>query len=124
MEVERGTSLNAGIRFNETTDKWQQNIGDGVWTDLGAPDLGAQELSKFVAFEDPPLVLNLTSQSDGVAYVPVDLTLDSNFTGIVSGVQGMLLRIQMDDSAADATSHVLIKKIEDGVDEPTGSICG
>jgi hypothetical protein len=81
-----------------------------------------QELSKFVAFEDPPEVVNITSQSDGGAYVPVDLTLDGDFTGVISGVQGMMLRIQMDDSGADANSYVLIKKIEDGVDEPAESM--
>jgi hypothetical protein len=122
LEVERGTSPNAGLRFNETTDTWQQNIGDGVWTELAAPDLGVQELCKFVSFEDPPLVVNISAQSDGGAYVPVDLTLDADFTSIVSGVQGMLLRVQMDDSAADANSYVLFKKIEDGVDEPAESM--
>jgi hypothetical protein len=50
LEVERGTSPNAGLRFNEATDTWQQNKGDGVWTDIGAPDLGVQELCNWCWF--------------------------------------------------------------------------
>ena len=122
FEVERGTSNNVNIRWNETSDTWEQTTDGVTWTQLGQPDLGQQELTKTVMFEDPPLVLNLSAQSDGGSYTAVDLTLDADFTSIVEGVQGMILRVQMDDSAADANSYVLIRQIENPSASPTESM--
>ena len=120
--VERGTSPNVSLRWNETTDTWEQTVDGTTFTPLGAPDLGTQELCKFVSFEDPPEVVNLTAHTTDSGYVQVDLTSDPDFTSIVSGLQGMLLRVQYDDSAPDASTNVLFRKIENPVASPTESM--
>lgn len=122
LAVERGSSANVGIRWNETTDKWEQTTDGTVWTALGAPDLGVQELSKMVTFENPPAVVDITGHTTDSGYVKVDLTLDANFTSIVSGVQGMILRVQYDDSAADASTAVLFRRLENPLFSPAESL--
>lgn len=122
LMVERGTSPNTGIRWNETTDIFEQTVDGTTWTPIGAPDLGQQELCKMVTFEDPVEVVNLTGHTTDSGYVKVDLTANINFTSIVSGVQGMMLRVQYDDSAPDASTTVLFRKIENPVASPTESM--
>jgi len=120
--VERGTSPNVGIRWNEATDTWEQTTDGTVWTPLGAPDLGQQEITKTTMFEDPPAVVSISGMSSDVNYVQVDLTSDPNFSGILSGLQGMLLRVQLDDSSPDANTQILIRKIENFQAAPTESM--
>jgi hypothetical protein len=120
--VERGTSPNVGIRWNETADQWEQTVDGTIWTVLGAPDLGVQELSKFVTLEDPPAVVDLTATSSTSGYVQVDLTSTSPFDTIPNGVQGMLLRIQLDDATPSASTIVKIRKIEDASASPAESM--
>lgn len=122
LAVERGTSPNVGIRWNETTDKWEQTEDGTVWNPLGAPDLGVQELSKMVTFENPPAVVTIAGHTTDSGYVKVDLTLDSNFTSIVSGVQGMILRVQYRDSAPDGTTDVKFRRLENPAASPSESL--
>lgn len=122
LDVERGTSANVRIRWNETTDKWQFTNDGTVYQDIGAIDIGTQELSKFVALEDPYTAVDLTASSTDGGYVQVDLTAISPFTTIADGVQGMLLRVQYDDSAPTGATTVLIRKIEDAAVSPTESM--
>lgn len=122
LDVERGTSPNVRIRWNETTDQWEFTNDGTVYAPVGAPDLGSQELSKFVTLENPYEAVALTGASSTAGYVKVDLTAVSPFTAIASGVQGMLLRIQFDDSAPDASTVCLIRKIENPAFSPTESM--
>jgi len=119
---ERGTSPDVDIRWNETTDTWEFTNDGVIYQPLGAPDVGVQELTKLVTFENPPAVVDVSLVSSDAGYVKVDLTLDSNFTSIVSGVQGMLLRVQFEDTAADATTQVLFRQIENPAFSPTESL--
>jgi hypothetical protein len=122
LTVERGTSANVGIRWNESADQWEQTVDGTTWTVLGAPDLGVQELSKFVSLEDPPAVVDLTATSSTSGYTQVDLTSTSPFSTIPNGVQGMLLRIQLDDATPSASTVVKIRKIEDFSTSPAESM--
>tara|TARA_R110000772_G_scaffold267971_3_gene393610 strand:- start:41062 stop:42933 length:1872 start_codon:yes stop_codon:yes gene_type:complete len=120
FKAERGTSADVDIRWNETTNIWEFTNDGTLYNPLGAPDLGVQELSKLVVFEDPPEVLTRTGVSSE-GYLDVDLTLDADFTSIVSGVSGMMLRVEFDDDVADGTTVCLFKQIENGIDEPLNS---
>lgn len=122
LAVERGTSPNVGIRWNETTDTWEQTTDGTVWTPLGAPNLGAQELTKTVMFEDPPAVVDITGHTTDSGYVAVDLTADGNFTGIVNGLQAMIIRVQYDDTTPSSSTNVLFRKIENPAASPAESL--
>ncbi len=117
----RGTSPTVDIRWNEDLDIWEFTNNGTDYAALGAPDLGVQELSKLVTFEDPPTVVDLAAQSSG-AYIAVDLTADPDFTSIVSGVQGMLIRVQFEDTAATSLTEVLFRQIENPLFSPTESL--
>ena len=119
FKVERGSSNDVDLRWNETTDKWQFTNDGTVYSDIGSIDLGVQELTKTVMFEDPPLVVNVTAQSSGGSYVQVDLTADSDFTSIVEGLQGIILRVIAKDSAPGSGVNVLFRKIENPLASPT-----
>ena len=124
FKVERGTSPDVDVRWNETTNVWEFTNDGIIYNPLGAPDVGVQELSKLVTFEDPPEVVtevavSSSSNPGNDDYIKVDLTLDSNFTSIVSGVQGMLLRVEFEDTAATSTTEVLFRQIENPLVSPT-----
>jgi hypothetical protein len=119
---ERGTSPNVEVRWNETTDKWEFTNDGTTYQALSGVDLGVQELCKFVALEDPPVVASGTGVGSTSGYTQVDLTSTSPFSTIPDGVQGMLLRIQFDDSAPTASTVILIRKIEDAGASPTESM--
>lgn len=111
LSVERGTSPNVDVRWNETTDTWEFTNDGTIYSPIGAPDLGLQELTKTVIFEIPPAVIDLSGHTTDSGWVEVDLTADPDFTSIVSGVQGMILRVQYQDDAPDATTEVLFRRM-------------
>ena len=76
MEVERGTAPNVAIRWNETTDRWEYTEDGANWKELGEVnlDLGVQELTKYVAKENPDLVLQELNRGSSVDYEDLDLS--------------------------------------------------
>lgn len=120
--VERGTSPPVGIRWNEDVKEWQQTNDGSIWTPLGAPDIGQQELSKFVSLENPPAVVDESGLSTSPDYVPVDLTGTAPFSAIPVGVQGMVLRVQVTDSAPDNDTNALFRKIGNPAHSPTEAL--
>jgi len=122
MSVGRGDSPKVDVRWNENTDTWEFTNDGTVYAQLGAPNLGQQELSKFVTFEDPPLVVNETALSTAMDFIKIDLTADPSFSGILSGVQGMLLRVQYTDTVPSLNTKVLFRKIENPLASPPDSL--
>ena len=119
FKVERGTSADVDLKWNETTNKWQFTNDGTIYQDIGSFDVGAQELSKTVMFEEPPLVVSVSNQSTSLDYVKVDLTLDANFTSIVEGLQAIILRVVPKDDAPGTGVGVLFRKIENPLASPT-----
>lgn len=98
LEVERGTSPNVALRWNEATDKWQYT-NDGVnWYDLGdiTVDLGAQELTKYVPVDNPEEVLTEIARSSSLDWEDLDL---SSFISAMQGCSAVVLRVFFWDSA-------------------------
>lgn len=120
--VERGTSPTVGIRWNEDVKEWQQTNDGSIWTPLGAPDIGQQELSKFVSLENPPAVVDESGLSTSADYIPVNLTGTAPFSSIPVGVQGMVLRVQVTDSAPDNDTNALFRKIGNPAHSPTEAL--
>jgi hypothetical protein len=104
VTVERGTSPDVNLRWNETTDKWQFTNDGTTWQDMGTGsggDLGAQGLTKYKALDDPTLILEqLTGSTDG-AYVQKNLgpSGDNYIPDAPQGVAGLVLRVAFWDSA-------------------------
>ncbi|MHA1952268.1 MAG: hypothetical protein ACW987_20720 [Candidatus Thorarchaeota archaeon] len=124
---ERGTSPNVEVRYNESTDKWEFTNDGTTYQALSGVDLGVQELSKLVTLENPPAVVDLsptssTSNPGNADYIKVDLTLTAPFSSIPNGVQGMLLRVQLDDATPSATTTVLIRQLENPSASPAESM--
>jgi hypothetical protein len=122
FKVERGSSNDVDVRWNETTDVWEFTNDGIVYNPLGAPDLGVQELSKFVTLENPPVAVEGTAVSSTGGYTKVDLTATSPFSSIPNGVQGMLLRVEFDDSAPTASEKILIRQLENPSASPANSM--
>ena len=73
--MERGTAPNVAIRWNETTDRWEYTEDGANWKEFGEVnlDLGVQELTKYVAKENPDLVLEELNRGSSVDYEDLDL---------------------------------------------------
>ena len=66
LEVERGSSTNVGLRFNETTDKWQVNASDvdtaNAWKDIGVLGAGIGTVNQIGT--NTASVLSLSTTTD------------------------------------------------------------
>jgi len=92
LRAKRGSSPTVDIRWNELIDKWQWTE-DGVnYRNFGdvTVDLGAQEISKYVAVEDPPMVLNDVGRGTSIDYEDIDL---SSFVEAPDGLSAVVLRV-------------------------------
>jgi hypothetical protein len=116
FKVERGSSPDVDIRWNETNDEWEftndgstyQSIGSG-----GGSDLGAQELTMYVAKDDPTLIEErLTISTDG-AYVQNNI--GPSGSGYISagdapqGVTAIVLRVAFWDTTPGSGVNVKFK---------------
>lgn len=114
LVVERGTSPDVKIRWNETNDAWEFTNDGTNYTEIGSggADLGSQELSKYVAIEDPALILEELSQSTGGGYTQVDLgpTGINAISDAPQGVQALVFRVAFWDSAPSSTVNAKFRK--------------
>ena len=63
IEIERGTSTNVSLRFNETTDKWQFTNDGTTYSDIGDSDTGNISFSGNVISSTGDIELTPTSGS-------------------------------------------------------------
>jgi hypothetical protein len=116
FKVERGSSPDVDIRWNETNDEWEftndgstyQSIGSG-----GGSDLGSQELTMYVAKDDPTLIEERLAISTDGGYVQNNIG-PSGFGYISSGdapqgVSAIVLRVAFWDSAPGSGINVKFK---------------
>lgn len=125
FKAERGSSPDVDIRWNESTDKWQFTNDGSTYVDIGdagALDLGAQELTKYVAKADPTqLIERLAISTDG-AYI--NTNLGPSGTNVITdaplGCQALVLRVQFWDSDSTPADTVNVKfKQYNGASSPT-----
>jgi len=125
FKAERGTSPDVDIRWNESTDKWEFTNDGTVYTeigDAGALDLGAQELTKYVAKADPTQVVErIAISTDGAC---VDVNLGPSGLNVITdaplGCQALVLRVQCWDTAPGLTINAKFKQYN-GASSPTKS---
>lgn len=118
FKVERGTSADVDLRWNETTDEWQFTNDGTTYTAIGSgggTSLGSQELSKYKALADPTLVLTQTAVSTDGAYVKVDLgpTGTNVIADAPQGVQALVLRVAFWDTTPGAGVNIKFQKYND-----------
>jgi len=110
LEVENGDDPNAALKFNRDTGHWEYTADGGAsWKELGDADfdLGAQELTKYVPQDDPPLVLETLGRGSSVDYEDLDL---SPHISALLGAAAAVLRVQFWDAAPGEGIKVLFKK--------------
>lgn len=114
LVVERGDDPNVGIRWDETANKWKFTNDGLSYEELFSPSsmLADQELTKYVAVDNPELVLNLANQSTSVAYAALDLT--SNIPADY-GATAVVLRVLFTDEAPDVDILTLFRRTDSGV---------
>lgn len=125
LKVERGSSADVDVRWNEATDKWQFTNDGSTYSDIGAPgafDAGAQQLTKYVAKNDPPQVAERLAISTDGAYVNVNLgpSGDNVITDAPQGCQALVLRVQCWDTTPGLTINAKFKQYN-GASSPTKS---
>jgi len=103
VKVERGSSNDVEVRWNESTDKWQFTNDGTTYSDMGTVsdlNLGAQALSKYKALEDPILILSESAVSSDGAYVQKNLgpSGSNDIADAAQGVAGLVLRVAFWDS--------------------------
>lgn len=117
FKVERGTSPDVDMRWNETTDKWQFTNDGTTYTDIGAGggDLGSQELSKYKALADPTLVLTQTAVSTDGAYVQTNIGPSGSnvIADAPAGVQALVLRVAFWDTTPGSGVNIKFQKYGD-----------
>jgi hypothetical protein len=110
LGVENGDDPNAYLKFDRDTGHWVYSEDGGtIWKTLGDfdPNFGAQELTKYVAKEDPDLALEDLARDSSVDYEDLDLSL---YIGALQGIQAVVLRIQFFDDAPGEDVNVKFKK--------------
>lgn len=112
FSVERGTSPNVAIRWNESADKWQFTEDGTNWSNIGTDefDLGAQAISKYIPVDNPPLVHEELSRGPSSIYEEIDLS--SHILDAPDGVDAVLLRVVYWDTENPPTvdSNVRFRK--------------
>lgn len=114
LVVERGTSPNVAIRWNETSNAWEFTNDGTIYTEIGSSDfdLGAQELTRYVALNDPTQVVERLAISTDGAYVDVNLGPSglNVITDAPQGLQGLVLRVQCWDTTPGLAVKTLFKQ--------------
>jgi hypothetical protein len=111
LEVERGTSANVRIRWNEATDKWEYTNDGTTYYELGEVDysaiLGEQEFDKLVHFDEPPKVHDETNRGTSSDWETLDLS-----SQIAAGDTGKTawLRVFFYDDAPGAGINVVFRR--------------
>ncbi len=114
LTVDRGSSPDVEILWDETLNKWRFTNDGTNYSDLGAVsvDLATQGWTKYVPLEDPTQILELLAQSTDVDYVQLDLgpTGINAITDAPNGVAAVVVRVQFWDSAPGSGVNVKLRK--------------
>jgi hypothetical protein len=112
FKVNNGDNPAGLLKYNRDTRQWEySNDGGDSWYVLGEAnlELGAQEFTRYVTKEDPPLVYSENSRGPSADYEVIDLT--GYFTPEPQfGVRAATLRVFFKDSAPGFGVKVLFKK--------------
>ena len=109
LEVERGTSANVALKWNETENKWQFTNDGANYLNIFDPtvQLAAQEFTKYVGLDDPPKVLEDLNRDSSADYETVDV---SSYIAAPNGIQAMVLRVFFWDDAPAYGVNVKFKQ--------------
>ena len=115
LSVERGSSPDVAIRYNESTDKWQFTNDGSTYQDMGdgtAADMGAQGLTNYVALENPTLIVEELTQSTDGAYEQFNIGPSglNYISDAPQGVAALVLRVAFWDSAPGSGVNVKFRK--------------
>jgi len=111
FKVNNGDDPAAYLKYNRDANRWEySNDGGDSWWALGEVDLSlaAQQFTKYVPQDDPPLVYSEAERGPSVEYEPIDLT---PYLGAPQfGVSAVVLRVFFRDTAPGIGTKVMFKK--------------
>ena len=110
LEVENGGDPNAKIAWNRDLGRWEwSDDGGTIWHAFGevTADYGAQEITKYVAKEDPEKVLEQLGVGTDADYVDLDL---SSYISAPLGVSAVILRVKFWDSTPGDLINIKFKQ--------------
>ena len=117
--VDRGTlndgtsGYGAGIRFNETTDKWQVSVDGSTWSDLGVVAGGGTALENVVEDTTPQLGGDLDVNGQSIVSVGGgDIVIAPDTGGDVYINADLKLKLRTGDPTAEAGYNILYHKTE------------
>ncbi len=115
LKVNNGDDPAGLLQYNRDSNRWEySNDGGDSWWALGEVDLSlaAQQFTKYVPQDDPPLVYSETERGPSADYEPVDLT---PYLGSPQfGVSAVVLRVFFKDAAPGFGTKVMFKKGDSG----------
>ena len=83
LEIERGTSTNVSIRWNETTDKWQYTNDGSNYSDIGSSTYTNTDVDTHLNQSNPTSGYVLSWNGSDYAWVAQTTDTDTNtFTGL------------------------------------------
>jgi hypothetical protein len=118
LKVERGSSPDVDIRWNETSDKWQFTNDGSTYSDLGSGsggDPGAnEEMTQYVPKDDPTVIEERLAISTDGGYVQNNIG-PSGLNYITAadaplGVTALVLRVAFWDTTPGSGVNVKFKK--------------
>lgn len=111
LKVNNGDDPAAYLKFNRDSNRWEySNDGGDSWWALGEVDLSlaAQQFTKYVPQDDPPLVYSEAERGPSAEYEPIDLT---SYLGAPQfGVSAVVLRVFFRDATPGIGTKVMFKK--------------
>jgi hypothetical protein len=116
LSVERGSSPDVNIRWNETNDEWEFTNDGSTYTSIGSGgggDLGSQQLTKYKALDDPTLILEQLAVSTDGAYVQKNIGPspgDGYINDAPQGVAALVIRVAFWDTTPSSTVNIKFKQ--------------
>jgi hypothetical protein len=118
--IDRGTlndgtsGYGAGIRFNETTDRWQVSVDGSTWSDLGVTSGGGTALTDVVQDTTPQLGGDLDVNGQSIVSAGGgDIIIAPDTGGDVYIDADLKLKLRTGDPTAEAGYNILYHKTED-----------
>ena len=117
--IDRGTlndgtsGYGAGIRFNETTDRWQVSVDGSTWADLGVTSGGGTALTDVVQDLTPQLGGDLDVNGQSIVSAGGgDIIIAPSTGGDVYIDADLKLKLRTGDPTAEAGYNILYHKTE------------
>lgn len=111
--IDRGSVNDVGIRFNESTDKWQLTEDGTTWVNIGVTSGGGTSLENIVEDTTPQLGGNLDVNGQSIVSTGGgDIIIAPDTGGDIYFDADLKLKLRTGDPTAEAGYNILYHKTE------------